>query len=333
MGTIKNVLLKKLGVPSLTIAINDQSTPADEVVAHQAGLIEGALITLSDIPWDKEDFVTVRIQMPNRSMVWSKQFRKTESAQNIPWRFSIDCHINRKNLSIYRSNNAPLNVATTIRDLEVREGEILQAEQHDGFELRVHWMEEGKQQKTLWIGSQWSDTKVHRYVAGALGLRFKFKMTTNKGEPSTGHNISHPHGEETALKDLDIYLLIPGQTNWEEGVVLTIADHHAFVDIADNGSVGIQDNGRESCVMDLLKALSERNENLRGRVLVDSHRLKYLPHEKITDITEADIPTQLYLVEEKYTEEEITQSLKEIALQLETQPEDLLENKYPFLKP
>jgi hypothetical protein len=135
------------------------------------------------------------------------------------------------------------------------------------------------------------------------------------------------------LKDLDIYLLIPGQTNWEEGVVLTIADHHAFVDIADNGTVGIHDNGRESCVMDLLKALSERNENLRGRVLVDSHRLKYLPHEKITDITEADIPTQLYLVEEKYTEEEITQSLKEIALQLETQPEDLLENKYPFLKP
>lgn len=333
MGTIKNFLLKKLGVPSLTIVIRDRSTPADETLAHQAGLIEGTTITLSDIPWDKEDFITIRIQMPNRTTVWSKQFRKSESALNIPWRFSVACHINRKNLVIHRSNRTPLNLSATIRDLEIREGEILQAEQHDGFELRVHWMEEGKQQKTLWIGSQWSDTKVHRYIAGALGLQFKFKMTTSKGEPSTGHDISHPHGEETALKDLDIYLLLPSQTNWEEGVVLTRADHHAFVDIANDGTVGIHDDCRESYVMDLLKMLSEQNEDLRGRVLVDFHRLKYLPHERITDITEAEISTQLYLVEERYTEEEITQSLKEIALQLETQPEDLLENKYPFLKP
>ena len=336
ISTLHKNLTRKVKNLSFKITLKGNDTPLeDEKTAIESSITDKAEIVLTQMSWTEEEYLTVRAELPNSSKIWIRKFRRTDSSRTIQWQLATDLKVFARNLLVRRGNGVALNLHTTVEDLALRDGEILRTENIDGFKMDVHWVDHnGPQQKSVWGSSQWSNIQAHRAISATLGLRFRFRLTTEKDAPSDGHDISHPHGEEKALTQLDLFLEQPGQDKWDTPITPTPASFVIRVNTSyeqDPEMIELVDTTEDLTIMDLLQAMHNNNTELTARVVMDSRQLPYHPADRLVNIACPEEPLIVFLTDALYTKETLVQAANTVALLQESQGSDLLENKYTFI--
>ena len=304
----------------------------DDEIVQAAGIVDKSEITLTELSWNEDDYVVIKVQPPNTTKIWTRRFSKNDSTRSITWQLAKDLRLKFKNLLIRRANGVALNISTTIGnlDLDLRKGEILKSDNIDGFQVNVNWMSTGKQQKTVWADSKWTVEQLHATISATLGLTFKYRMATENGYPSKDRDISHAHGGNEPLPKLDLYLQQPGQDNWDTAVDPTPAEYIISMATFDGG-IMLKDNTGDLTVLDLLQAMHTQDKNLTARVVADQYRIRYDPSDQLINIACPDEPLIVHLADETYSVEELKSAVAIISVEQDTNLQDLFENKYTFI--
>ena len=336
---LRKALERKIRNQAFQIMLKGNENPLqNDQTATEAGISDKAEISLTDMSWNEDDFVTVRIQQPGSAKIWTRKFRKTYSARTVVRQLAEDLHLQNSNLFISRGNGVALNTTVTVDNLNLRDGEILFADHIDGFQVNANWMINAeKQQKPIWVGSQWTVEQVHRAIAATFGLQFRFRLLSTQGALDIGHNIAHQLGAKEPLKQLDLFLIQPSGSgwvvDWDTPVEQTPAEYIVRVNTTyehDPEMVELVDTTGDLTIMDLLQTMYAHNNGLLARVLMDKNKIAYRPEDRFIDIACPDEPLVVGLTDVQYTKEAIRNAADKVALLQETQAADLLEHKYTF---
>ena len=159
---------------------------------------------------------------------------------------------------------------------------------------------------------------------------FQLALASENGFPSTGHDIAHSHGGAEPLPKLDLYLIQPGQDNWDTIVAPTPAEYTIRINTS-YGGLELKDNTGELAIMDLLQAMYNLNNNLAARMVVDQYRVRYESADRLFEIACPDEPLNVHLADETYSKDDLVSATVLLANWQESNSQDLLEHKYTFI--